>query len=231
MDDHRFDDLTRTLASGASRRSVLRGMFGAAAGAALSMVGVTGGSAKTKDKAKQCRGLGKKCHVGDDCCSGACDAATSTCVEPAATCTAIGGGCIAGQTSCCGGSECTHMGERGNMCRCPWQTTTQCGDTCVLCPEGEGVDPDTCTCSTCSAPAEACGSQCIDCGEGRVLVPSLGCSCQCDTTCPEGEYIVNSDTCACELCAEGSYACFGHCITCSPAFTFDPVSCSCVYNG
>ncbi|CAA9538156.1 MAG: hypothetical protein AVDCRST_MAG73-1623 [uncultured Thermomicrobiales bacterium] len=49
MDGHRFDDLTRALASGTSRRSVLRGLIGGAAGL---LVGVRGAAPARAAKAK-----------------------------------------------------------------------------------------------------------------------------------------------------------------------------------
>lgn len=46
MDSQKFDGITRALASGTSRRSVLRGMFGTAVGGALATIGVRAAGAQ-----------------------------------------------------------------------------------------------------------------------------------------------------------------------------------------
>jgi hypothetical protein len=58
MDSQKFDGITRALASGTSRRSVLRGMFGTAFGGALATIGVrTAGASSHKVNV---------CHLTDD---------------------------------------------------------------------------------------------------------------------------------------------------------------------
>ena len=63
MSGHDFDRLTQSLAARASRRSVLKGLLGAAAGAVAGMVGR--GSAQA---AVSCGGYGGPCAADDRCC-------------------------------------------------------------------------------------------------------------------------------------------------------------------
>jgi len=52
MDNQRFDELTRTLATGASRRRVLQGLMGGAAAGVFGLLG-TGGADAKRDKVKK----------------------------------------------------------------------------------------------------------------------------------------------------------------------------------
>ncbi len=82
MDDHRFDDFAKALATGSSRRRVLKGLAGSAAAGLLSLVGVAGTDAKPK-AGRGCKRAGKKCRADAQCCSGTCDPMTGTCVAAA----------------------------------------------------------------------------------------------------------------------------------------------------
>ncbi len=71
MDDQRFDAITKALATGTSRRAVIR-RLGAAFGGALGL-GAAGGLAAPKgDKPTKCYGGGSQCTNGKQCCSGTC---------------------------------------------------------------------------------------------------------------------------------------------------------------
>ena len=67
MDNERFDDLTRGLAHGLSRRTVLRGVAASGVASALALLGV-------RDSAAACLGNGVRCgpntlNMCKDCCS------------------------------------------------------------------------------------------------------------------------------------------------------------------
>lgn len=67
MDEHRFDDWTRTLAYGISRRRVLAGLTGSITAAGLALI--------SRDNADAfiCRGAGVLCTKDAQCCSGNCN--------------------------------------------------------------------------------------------------------------------------------------------------------------
>lgn len=58
MDSQKFDDIAKSLASGTSRRTVLRGMAGSTLGGVLAMMGLTRGSAKPAGKVGICHATG-----------------------------------------------------------------------------------------------------------------------------------------------------------------------------
>ena len=68
MDAERFDDLTRRLATAASRRRLLKGM---AAGLVAGALGGRGGPAAAQDVCTL-KANGERCAGGGECCSGRC---------------------------------------------------------------------------------------------------------------------------------------------------------------
>jgi hypothetical protein len=68
MDDPSFDTLAKRVASGSSRRDVIKVILGSAAGGALSLAGALG----LRDVAAACKGYLQSCKTGTDCCSGYC---------------------------------------------------------------------------------------------------------------------------------------------------------------
>ena len=104
MNQDRFDDLTRTLASTTSRRTVLKTLAGSAAGGLLAFLGL--GEAAADDT---CKPLGKKCNKSSQCCSGGC--VNNVCT------------CIPDNVAACAGREC---GTATNNCG----QTVSCG-TCL----------------------------------------------------------------------------------------------------
>ena len=74
MDQDRFDDLARTLASTTSRRTVLKSLAGGAAGGLLALLGVGEAAADPAG----CKRNGQKWKEPSQCCSGTC--ANGTCV-------------------------------------------------------------------------------------------------------------------------------------------------------
>ncbi len=102
MEQERFDRITRTLATGQSRRDILKGMTGAALGGALAAVGLADASAKGPCKApntKYGKGRNAVCCTPDQ----TYDASTNTCVTPI-TCTPDCAGKCGGISDGCGGT-------------------------------------------------------------------------------------------------------------------------------
>ena len=103
MNQDRFDDLTRTLASPTSRRTVLKTLAGSAAGGLLALLG--GGEAAADDT---CKPVGKKCRKAAQCCSGVCT--DGTCVTPPTPGNQFECACGAGTTqTLCSTASCNDM--------------------------------------------------------------------------------------------------------------------------
>ncbi len=100
MNQDRFDDLARTLASTTSRRTVLKTLAGSAAGGLLALLGV--GEVAADDT---CKPAGKKCNKHAQCCSGNC--VNDTCAACPSGSKLCNGRCIP-QSHCCGGGDCAY---------------------------------------------------------------------------------------------------------------------------
>ena len=73
MDQERFDELAKTLASGQSRRGFLKGVTGTAIGGLLASVGLGKAvAAPPAGKPSKCYGENSRCTNGKQCCSGTC---------------------------------------------------------------------------------------------------------------------------------------------------------------
>ncbi len=179
MDHQRFDDLTRALASGTSRRTMLKRIAGGAAGATLAMMGADTLAAK-------CRDIGKPCQSDAQCCSRfcspdfkcACPAGTDVCNGECVTCT---GGQVVNPTTC--------------ACQCPTGTTL-CNGQCV------DLQTDENNCG-------ACGETCLNnglCGGGGCFcpTPSFYCS-NSDACCVSGQTCSTSSPSGC--CAFSAQPC------------------------
>ena len=106
MDGNRFDSFTKAWASGASRRTLLKGVLGVFAG------GLVGATAREAAGAFVCRQGGATCLKDAQCCSQACDPATARCA------------CLAGQVPC--GPRCCAASQvcQGGQCVTTTTTTT-----------------------------------------------------------------------------------------------------------
>lgn len=219
MDDQRFDDLSRRLARGTSRRQMLRALAG----------GVLGGVAGSL-------GFGRAaaaCATDRDCPPGErCDEASATCVprggrpasqsqsqsvSAAAVCTtdaecAANETCVDGTCAPRGGS-CT----RGSACT---TDATCCGGE--VCDTGNGVcvgagGPCTNTTGTCVDSTDCCGNE--ECIGGTCQQMAGGCApgaiCTADAECCGGQVCANG-TCAQAArpagCPEGQVRCSGVCV-------------------
>jgi len=171
MDSQRFDDLTRGLTEVASRRTVLRGLLGAALGGLLAQMGIEDAGAAFAD----CRALSKRCSRDNQCCTGRCKRGRCTC--PMGTtknptgggCTATGGVCPSGRggNSCGTFVSCGAFDDNGTprTCACfldangnPFCGTNQTppGTGCDDCTTNDDCDPGF-ACVKLSAPSCGCG--------------------------------------------------------------------------
>ena len=73
MEERRFDDLTRTLARGQSRRGVMRALGGSALAGLAALLG------RNRTDAAVCRQGGATCLKDAQCCSGDCDSDSHLC--------------------------------------------------------------------------------------------------------------------------------------------------------
>lgn len=148
MNDSRFDELTKALASSTSRRQALKALAATTAGAILSLSGLDTAFAR------HCRTFGAQCSSNAECCSGYCPQTTYQCGCPPGTqlCngSCVSTSCPAGQTfspsacMCCPNSQlCTN----GTCCA----TGTAClNNTC--CPTTQVcVNPSTGIATCCAA--------------------------------------------------------------------------------
>jgi Stigma-specific protein, Stig1 len=201
MNQERFDDLTRALATGAvSRRKALRWMGSALVGAALASVPGVAWAACPEGQTR----CGDRCvnlrtnerHCGS--CRNRCRS-TQTC---------CGGRCVNLQRNeyHCGScfNRCAGEGEEGDECvagvcqgGCP-SGTTLCGGACVsnVCPQGQYFNTSACECR-CVGLTILCGGNCV-------------------SKCPSGQTL-NCSTCQCEsgICRDhwnGYTLCGGNCV-------------------
>lgn len=168
MDQERFDQLTRTLASGVSRRRMMRGITGTALGGLLASVGIAdaGAKPKTKEKTKEkCTapnttcGNGNCCTSSEVCSNGECLVAPNpgpVCI-PGAQCFPIDGpipcGCNGdGSTTCCAETQfddgvCCPVDEAGQA-SCCFLVTADGATPVGCCPAGTDCDQTVGLCRT-----------------------------------------------------------------------------------
>lgn len=142
MDGSRFDDLTRGLAGGLSRRSLLRGL----AGGLMSAAGLA--AANTSVEAKK-----PSCPEDSVTCRGQC-IPSSQLTADSANCGACGVRCSACQV--CSGGQCVSNGDLCCGVRCRKGSTCiagQCDATCAPRCQGKQCGDDGCggSCGTCAA--------------------------------------------------------------------------------
>lgn len=96
MDGQRFDDLTRALGAGTSRRTLLKGIAGGALATLTSLLDPTSSLATHTG----CRHHGKPCRRDRQCCSKKCSR-RGKCVCPGGTTKCGGTACVASTETCC----------------------------------------------------------------------------------------------------------------------------------
>ena len=162
MDEQRFDDLSKKLATSVSRRQAVKILGATAAGGLGALFGARGAFAHHH---AQCRDTGANCRSNAECCSGVC--VNFHCA------------CPPGQVLCPGSGECVQACFPPKVfnpatcdCECPTGTST-CGEfTCCppaeACCSGQGFEfccpPDTTCCIgpgfvDCCPPGFQCDQQ------------------------------------------------------------------------
>lgn len=201
MEDRRFDELTKVLAAGRSRRAVLGAVV---AGAAAAVAG--GARVALADRAPRHFRPPRRCGRGHPVPCG------TQCCRPGDAC-APGQGCfpadgaVCGSGYCAAGEECA--GGRCNVCS---NRDGACGGECLPCPLG----------ATCHADADCVSDVCIshkcrecrtgnDCPEARIFCEHHACvECVGSNTC-EGDRPICAAG-ACRACQDG----LGECLDADP---------------
>lgn len=183
VDGQRFDDATRLLGAGASRRSVIKRMAGALMG--LGAAGVAGRRAS----AGACLGEGSSCNAEADAC---CAADGLSCIDSTCQLACVESGADCGGKSgavCCTGLVCAD----NNTCVEPPPTCIEAGESCLL----AGV-----TIGCCEG---------LVCGEGGLCVAACqaeGDPCKAPSDCCDGLVCGAENTCeVVEVCAAEGDAC------------------------
>ncbi|MBV9412970.1 MAG: hypothetical protein JO148_15365 [Acidimicrobiia bacterium] len=127
----RFDDLTRAMARPHSRRSVLKAVGVAAAGATAATL------------LKPFRGQAAVCPAGVATCGSGCCQKGESCSDPSTGCCCPAGTTPCGQTCCSKGIACVDSGS--GVCGCP-AGTTSCGSAGNLtcCNKGKACGDASC---------------------------------------------------------------------------------------
>jgi hypothetical protein len=192
MEDHRFDALTRSMASGGSRRSMLKGLLGL--GAAVASVRGTEAARRPTPTPKPVRCPGNQSWDGASC---VCPDGQTACGPEC---------CTPGVSVCCDNACCTGTCHGEEIC-CP-TVTILCGDSCIAgdCCVDEDCGPNgtctlethTCVCipdcegSTCGS--DGCGGTCGDCPRDQIC---NGGACECISG-----HLCNAD---CQECCEAAH--------------------------
>ena len=170
MNDDRFDDLTKALATGASRRGTLKALV---AVAAAGLVAVVGRRQVAATQRPPCQPFGEICRVDVHCCTGTCTdfrcacppglpnlcPATQQCLGAcpegkafnAATCQCE---CLAETRQCPGGQCCATAAQCCGTGCCP-EGTICCKGACVACPSG-----GQCAGARCTSGDQCCSGVC-----------------------------------------------------------------------
>ncbi|MCA9864363.1 MAG: hypothetical protein KC432_15125 [Thermomicrobiales bacterium] len=199
MDDRRFDELSKHLSTGLSRKGILRllGGVGAAGIAATGLLQAADAKKKGKNKKRKKKHKGKTSQQGNtqsqldvqadsNCGSGKvliCHKAgqsgnyTTNCVSTSAVCQHNGHAGHSGDCICLGSSV-----------NCPNEGTLQtCSSDNVACGGHDGSDL---VCTGCGSGKTACGKNCCTssqkCCNGKCVEKSDLCGGRCDKPCKAG---------------------------------------------
>ena len=153
MDGRRFDEVTRLLGRGTTRRRVVAAALGLAAIAADG--GVAGA---VPVRRATCRAISAGCTRGSQCCSGHCDTRRQTPRNQRNRCA-----CPEGDTLCAGAcvdteTDAAHCGACGVAC-----------NSLEICVDGD------CTCAEACGEGEVCVSGACMCGDGPGCGEGLSC--------------------------------------------------------
>lgn len=215
VDGQRFDELTRLIGAGATRRRVLKGLTGALlgvgglAGARSAMAGAvcqTEGAACGEleccgelvcfadNTCQTCSEADAACASSSECCSGNCSPSTETC-QPAEEpiCAFIFEDCT--ELPCCFDALCASDGFGNSVCFRPNECPVE-GDGCgkgFCCPGLECVE-NICTVVCNDEPGAECGSDAACCAEAGL-------------SCVEGVCTLDVCRVAEEACGVGAPCC------------------------
>lgn len=181
MKVQQFDDLTRLIGTGTSRRRVLKGLVGGIA------AGVLGFTRQAATSAQECVAEGEACAADTDCCEGICCAGfcrnIECCIDeedPNARCPE-GTSCFEGVCDSVDGT-CGVLGD-------PCDIANENADCCngLVCFEAICDNPS----GLCMGVAEFCGDDALECCGGLTCVDGY-----CEGTCAaEGEACQGDDDC------------------------------------
>lgn len=233
--ESRLDDLSKAVATGHTRRGILKaglGVLGAAVATALpgrASAAPGGGNGGNSDCAHFCKTVFPPGPLRGACVSAGAHGG-GICLECGADPTRICPGsnpprCCPPNKTCCGTTACCNAGQ---FC-CPAE------DRCVTCRSDQVFNPADCTCG-CPAGTEECGGACVPvCPEGTTRNPD---TCLCEEEAPPhpecagatcGGFVPcsssNSDCVCTQRCDPpgGTPAGFGHCVpgstSCGPLVT------------
>ena len=181
MDEQRFDELSKKLATSVSRRQAVKILGATAAGGLGALFGARGAFAHHN---ANCRSVGDNCRANAECCAGAC--VDFHCV------------CPGGSVLCPATNECLPVcqGEtffNPDTCECECAPgTSKCGEfTC--CPDGTLCCSDEVFGQCCPPDFTCCGFECcppgFQCDPGGFCVPlcqTAGNPCFFDNDCGQG---------------------------------------------
>jgi hypothetical protein len=205
MSGQRFDDLTKSLANGASRRTFLKGFLSVVGGAALGV-----GSTEVAAAAGTCKTQGQSC-TSEKCCRGyTClvDATSGTDRFCCANTLVCAGHCCPQGASCVSGKCVCPAGQVPCSTTNPLEFTAKCVDlqsdleNCGACNHACSAPPN--------AMAVCAGGQCdFVCNAGFTRIGDVCCPNErvCGTTC----LATACDPTQCQVCDPASGTCVSTC--------------------
>ena len=212
MDSRRFDDLAKALATGTSRRGMLKGLAGALAGGTLAFAGGR--------RANAARGYGRFCTSGAQCATGYCKVypnGNGRCFCPPGT-MLCNGQCIV--DTCPPG----HFLNTSCQCQvvpppppptCP-SGTMLCNGQCIVdtCPPGQFLNAN-CQCEVRRPVGAICSGETAagdrECSSGQCGCGPGACTCRSATCATPGGTCTLNDGCCTGLCMLTSGAPTGTC--------------------
>ncbi len=242
MDDRRFDQLSRALASGRSRRHVLKGLLGIGAATLTGEFALDSADAARRSSPTptptSCPGTqiwtgsACACPTGQSVCGPACCDTPEACCDGA--CCDAGTVCIGEETCCpaeamCGGVCCLNGTCLGGSC---CDAAFVCGETCCNTP---GLHCCNGSCQQCCSDSDCATTE--YCSNTGLCTPGCNEDSDCahlTTACTVGA-CQNNACVAVDTCTTGS-CCGSVCLDCASEATFclsstcDPTTSTCIHQ-